>query len=137
MPPILDYEGYHRYVDDNLPSESPVLYGLHPNAEVGCLTDASNGLLRALHLLEPSTATDIVQEIPLNNNTSENAVMAASNEEKVKLTNGFTLYLIKRNILLLYKSIFISITSTFFILKEIPLADLIYSNIRYTGNKGF
>lgn len=84
MPPILDYEGYHRYVDNHLPGESPVLYGLHSNAEVGCLTDASNNLLRALHLLEPSTATDHTQDIPLNNNPNECAVVAASNEEKVR-----------------------------------------------------
>lgn len=34
-PPNMDYQSYHKYVDDYLPSESPVLYGLHPNAEIG------------------------------------------------------------------------------------------------------
>ncbi|KAJ8925640.1 hypothetical protein NQ315_009485 [Exocentrus adspersus] len=34
-PPNTDYIGYHRYIDDRLPPESPYLYGLHPNAEIG------------------------------------------------------------------------------------------------------
>jgi len=35
VPPSTDYTGYHRYVEDYLPPESPILYGLHPNAEIG------------------------------------------------------------------------------------------------------
>ncbi|GIY65785.1 dynein heavy chain 9, axonemal [Caerostris extrusa] len=65
MPAVLDYEGYHQYVDENLPGESPSMYGLHSNAEIGCLTDASNSLLRALHLLEPSIVDS--NESPLFN----------------------------------------------------------------------
>lgn len=34
-PPNGDYESYHKYVEDFLPAESPLLYGLHPNAEIG------------------------------------------------------------------------------------------------------
>lgn len=34
-PPSTDYVGYHEYVENYLPTESPVLYGLHPNAEIG------------------------------------------------------------------------------------------------------
>ena len=30
-PPNLDYAGYHKYIDENMPPESPALYGLHPN----------------------------------------------------------------------------------------------------------
>ena len=33
-PPNLDYAGYHKYTGEMLPSESPLLYGLHPNAEM-------------------------------------------------------------------------------------------------------
>ena len=40
-PPNLDYPGYHKYVNDHLPQESPHLYGLHPNAEIGFLTATS------------------------------------------------------------------------------------------------
>lgn len=34
-PTSMDYASYHEYIDDFLPPESPVLYGLHPNAEIG------------------------------------------------------------------------------------------------------
>lgn len=37
-PPNTDYQGYHNYIDDIMPPESPYLYGLHPNAEIGFLT---------------------------------------------------------------------------------------------------
>ncbi|UYV67054.1 DNAH9 [Cordylochernes scorpioides] len=52
-PPSLDYQGYHHYVDDNLPLESPYLYGLHPNAEIGFLTNTSENLFRTLLELQP------------------------------------------------------------------------------------
>ncbi|KAG8042135.1 hypothetical protein G9C98_000126, partial [Cotesia typhae] len=32
-----DYSHYHLYIDNYLPPESPTLYGLHPNAEIGKL----------------------------------------------------------------------------------------------------
>ncbi|NXK90148.1 DYH17 protein, partial [Formicarius rufipectus] len=53
VPPRLDYEGYHQYVDDNLPGESPHLYGLHPNAEMGFLTITSDRLFRTVLELQP------------------------------------------------------------------------------------
>ncbi|XP_054720541.1 dynein axonemal heavy chain 11-like [Uloborus diversus] len=82
MPPILDYSSYHDYVDDNLPGESPAMYGLHPNAEIGCLTDASNALLRSLHLLEPSTVEVGGENLLIN--PIEMSVAAAPNEEKIR-----------------------------------------------------
>ena len=44
QPPVLDYEEYHAYIDDNMPPESPYLYGLHPNAEIDYLTNTSQRL---------------------------------------------------------------------------------------------
>jgi dynein heavy chain len=35
VPPTMDYKDYHKYVDENLPAESPNLHGLHSNAEIG------------------------------------------------------------------------------------------------------
>uniref|UniRef100_A0A3P9MEE2 Dynein, axonemal, heavy chain 11 n=1 Tax=Oryzias latipes TaxID=8090 RepID=A0A3P9MEE2_ORYLA len=52
-PSFLDYSGYHSYIDEHLPTESPILYGLHPNAELGCLTVTSDNLFRALLELQP------------------------------------------------------------------------------------
>uniref|UniRef100_A0A8C3EY43 Dynein axonemal heavy chain 9 n=1 Tax=Corvus moneduloides TaxID=1196302 RepID=A0A8C3EY43_CORMO len=53
IPGNMDYNGYHQYIDDALPAESPHLYGLHPNAEIGFLTQRSEQLLRAVLELQP------------------------------------------------------------------------------------
>ncbi|KAM3614782.1 uncharacterized protein V6R79_018954 [Siganus canaliculatus] len=53
VPPFMDYPGYHSYIDKYLPSENPTLYGLHPNAELECLTITSDNLLRTLLELQP------------------------------------------------------------------------------------
>lgn len=55
-PPFLDYTGYHHYIDEHLPSENPTLYGLHPNAELECLTVTSDNLLKALLELQPQNS---------------------------------------------------------------------------------
>ena len=52
-PPNTDMVGYHAYIDQNLPSESPHLYGLHPNAEIGFLTSTSEKLFRTVFELQP------------------------------------------------------------------------------------
>ena len=43
----------YRYISDNLPPESPILYGLHPNAEIGFLTASSETLFRTVFELQP------------------------------------------------------------------------------------
>ncbi|XP_035168476.1 LOW QUALITY PROTEIN: dynein heavy chain 17, axonemal [Oxyura jamaicensis] len=53
IPPSLDYKGYHEYIDENLPPESPYLYGLHPNAEIGFLTVTSERLFRTVLEMQP------------------------------------------------------------------------------------
>ncbi|XP_076855598.1 dynein axonemal heavy chain 17-like [Brachyhypopomus gauderio] len=53
VPPNSDYKGYHTYIDDMLPPESPYLYGLHPNAEIGFLTITSEKLFRTVLELQP------------------------------------------------------------------------------------
>ncbi|NWQ82221.1 DYH17 protein, partial [Columbina picui] len=53
IPPSLDYKGYHQYIDENLPPESPYLYGLHPNAEIGFLTLTSDQLFRTVLEMQP------------------------------------------------------------------------------------
>lgn len=53
LPPNMDYNGYHRYLDENLPPESPNLYGLHPNAEIGFLTATSENLFKTILELQP------------------------------------------------------------------------------------
>lgn len=55
-PPNLDYSGYHQYIEERLPPESPALYGLHPNAEIEFLTVMSNTLFRTLLEMQPRNA---------------------------------------------------------------------------------
>ena len=57
-PPDSDYVGYHRYVDQHLPQESPHLYGLHPNAEIGFLTATSEKLFKTVFELQPRESGD-------------------------------------------------------------------------------
>lgn len=38
-PTTLDYEGYLAYAEEKLPPDSPTMFGLHPNAEIGYLTN--------------------------------------------------------------------------------------------------
>ncbi|CAM9713793.1 unnamed protein product [Bubo scandiacus] len=71
IPPSLDYEGYHKYIDENLPPESPHLYGLHPNAEIGFLTAASDRLCRTVLEMQPKES-------------DTGGVSGVSREEKVK-----------------------------------------------------
>ncbi|BHF75205.1 Dynein heavy chain 9, axonemal [Sparganum proliferum] len=55
-PTNTDMKGYHAYIDESLPAESPYLYGLHPNAEIEFLTMTSEKLFRTLLELMPKSA---------------------------------------------------------------------------------
>nr|XP_043887070.1 dynein axonemal heavy chain 11 [Solea senegalensis] len=56
IPSNLDYQGYHDFVDEMLPHESPVHYGLHPNAEIEFLTVTSDNLFHTLLELQSPDA---------------------------------------------------------------------------------
>jgi len=43
-----DYESYNQYIENKLPQESPVAFGLHPNAEIGYLTDQCNSIFSTI-----------------------------------------------------------------------------------------
>ncbi|KAJ1529252.1 hypothetical protein ONE63_006052 [Megalurothrips usitatus] len=55
-PPNSDYASYHQYIDDYLPPESPMLYGLHPNAEISSLTATSEKLFKTVFEMQPRDA---------------------------------------------------------------------------------
>ncbi|XP_065180851.1 dynein beta chain, ciliary-like [Sycon ciliatum] len=57
-PPPGDYVSYHQYIDEVLPPESPYLYGLHPNAEIGFLTTTSEVLFRTVLEMQPRGSGD-------------------------------------------------------------------------------
>uniref|UniRef100_A0A7N8XCZ9 Dynein, axonemal, heavy polypeptide 9 like n=1 Tax=Mastacembelus armatus TaxID=205130 RepID=A0A7N8XCZ9_9TELE len=56
VPSNLDYQGYHNFIDEMLPHESPVHYGLHPNAEIEFLTVTSDNLFHTLLELQSPEA---------------------------------------------------------------------------------
>nr|XP_055065627.1 dynein axonemal heavy chain 11 isoform X2 [Misgurnus anguillicaudatus] len=53
VPPDLDHIGYHTYVDERLPVESPGLYSMHPNAEIELMAATSDVLFKTLLELQP------------------------------------------------------------------------------------
>ncbi|XP_032902051.1 dynein heavy chain 11, axonemal [Amblyraja radiata] len=95
-PPNLDYIGYHKYIDEILPPESPVLYGLHSNAEIEFLSVMSENLFRTLVEMQPRDSSigegsaqtteekvknildDILEKLPEEFNMSE--IMAKTAE---------------------------------------------------------
>lgn len=52
-PPNTDYAGYCAYVQDRLPPETPYLYGLHPNAEIGFLAQTSEHMFQTVLEMQP------------------------------------------------------------------------------------
>lgn len=55
-PPNTDLIGYHAYIDEAMPPESPYLYGLHPNAEIGFLSMTAENLFKTVFEMQPRDA---------------------------------------------------------------------------------
>ncbi|NWS08793.1 DYH9 protein, partial [Motacilla alba] len=87
LPGNMDYNGYHQYIDDALPPESPYLYGLHPNAEIGFLTQRSERLLRTVLELQPRDSSAGQGAA----GTQEEMVQALLEEMLEKLTDEFNM----------------------------------------------
>ncbi|NWZ41504.1 DYH9 protein, partial [Brachypodius atriceps] len=87
LPGSMDYNGYHQYIDDALPPESPYLYGLHPNAEIGFLTQRSERLLRTVLELQPRDCS----MGPGALGTQEEMVQTLLEEMLEKLTDEFNM----------------------------------------------
>lgn len=45
------FEALHQYIDHSLPAESPVVYGMHPNAELSLLTSLGETLFKTITLV--------------------------------------------------------------------------------------
>lgn len=55
-PSATTFDRYLEHVESELRTETPVAFGLHPNAEIGFRTELSEGLLRTLLELQPRDA---------------------------------------------------------------------------------
>ncbi|NXA80883.1 DYH9 protein, partial [Thryothorus ludovicianus] len=87
LPGSMDYDGYHQYIDDALPPESPYLYGLHPNAEIGFLTQRSERLLRTVLELQPRDSSAAQGAV----GTREEMVQALLEDMLERLTDEFNM----------------------------------------------
>src|SRR6185312_2079248 len=61
------YNDYVSYISETLPDESPILFGLHPNAEIGFLTSEAENLFTTIITLRGGSA----------------AIVGSTKEEKV------------------------------------------------------
>merc|ERR1719454_881947 len=52
-PGPLNYKGYFEYIDESLDRETPIAYGLHPNAEVNFMTAQASALFTAVGNMSP------------------------------------------------------------------------------------
>ena len=64
VPPPCTYQEYLSYVDQACPPESPILYGLHPNAEINFRTTQADVLFRTINELQPKQAAGGAVETP-------------------------------------------------------------------------
>uniref|UniRef100_A0A8C4NM92 Uncharacterized protein n=1 Tax=Eptatretus burgeri TaxID=7764 RepID=A0A8C4NM92_EPTBU len=87
VPPFSDLTGYHHYVDTSLPPESPHLYGLHPNAEVGFLSRTSEQLFLTVLLLQPGDRS----YKDSGGLTREEKVKEVINDIQQRLPEGFSM----------------------------------------------
>ncbi|KAL9650835.1 hypothetical protein ABK040_001885 [Willaertia magna] len=55
-PTNLSYKGYLEYTENNLPPESPIAFGLHPNAEIGFRTAQGENLFTMISEMQPRSA---------------------------------------------------------------------------------
>lgn len=55
-PPVIPYEAYNEYIDTELSAESPVAFGLHPNAEIAVKTKQGDQLFHNILELQPRSA---------------------------------------------------------------------------------
>jgi dynein heavy chain len=52
-PPVLPYDKYIEHIDFNLPGETPLAFGMHPNAEIDFRTSQCVALFKILQDLQP------------------------------------------------------------------------------------
>ena len=51
------YENYLTHIDEKMIGDSPVAFGLHPNAEIGFRTDQANHLFKTITGIIPATSS--------------------------------------------------------------------------------
>lgn len=89
----LDYEGYHKNMDEMLPPQSPILYGPHPNVEIAfVIITADNALhmLLELQFKHPVTGEGVSQAV--EDKVSQNIEQAANLSQDGVMSLGFFVF---------------------------------------------
>ena len=86
-PPSLDFVEYHAYIDDELPPETPYLYGLHPNAEIEYLTVTSARLFAEVLAMQDTAGSSD------SGGASKQTIISETLEDfSEKLPEGFNMH---------------------------------------------
>ena len=85
-PNELDYEGYENVISRGLPLESPLNYGLHPNAELRIMTEEAEHLFETMFTLESSSAS--VSGGAVEQTTSPLLQQASNSDEEKGMVTG-------------------------------------------------
>lgn len=72
------FDKYVHHIDTAMTEDTPIAFGLHPNAEIGFRTQQSNSLFRALMGLQPKTNGSCV-----GNSSSSSSSSSISNPQKI------------------------------------------------------
>ena len=69
-PVKFDHDRYDKYIEESLPAETPQMFGLHPNAEIGYLTNTAETLFSNVMTIQGGSSSgagkkqeDVVKEI--------------------------------------------------------------------------
>lgn len=57
IPEKFDRERYEEYIEKSLPPEIPQMFGLHPNAEIGYLTNQANALFAYIQQIQGGSSS--------------------------------------------------------------------------------
>jgi len=60
-PSDTNFDGYSKYIEDRMPKEAPVLFGLHPNAEIGYLSNTTSMLFASIVALKGGGKEDAAE----------------------------------------------------------------------------
>jgi len=75
-----DYASYRKYIEEKLPIESPQMFGMHPNAEIGYLTAMSETIFDTIIEVQGGAASG-------GKKSEEDGVVGRLNEFKHKIHN--------------------------------------------------
>ena len=71
-PPVLSFDDYFHYIDQELPAETPIAYGLHPNAEISVKSDQAEYLFHTILELQPRGTSNTKDDNTTTQNDDNN-----------------------------------------------------------------